>query len=65
MDAMGVREEEPADSGGDDVAGFDFPFRLGPPNTGRHRDPAPMAHGFDRRGTTAARHRRRPDNHRA
>jgi len=40
---MGVREVEPADPDG-----IDFPFALGPPNRGRHRDPAPIADGFGR-----------------
>jgi hypothetical protein len=62
---MGVREEEPADPDGEAAPGFDFPFRLGPPNRGRHRDPAPLDHGLTRRGTTAARHGRRPHNDRA
>jgi len=62
---MGVREEEPADPDGEDAAECDFPFRLGPPNRGRHRDPATTVHGLSRRGTTTARHRGRPNNDRA
>lgn len=62
---MGVREEDPADPDGEGATGSDFPFALGPPNRGRHRDPTPIVHGFGRRGTTAARHGRRPNNDRA
>jgi hypothetical protein len=58
---MGVREDEPDDEGEVEAA---FPFAPGPPNRGRHRDPAPRVHGFGRRRTTTARHNRPPNNHR-
>ncbi|BCB90695.1 hypothetical protein [Phytohabitans suffuscus] len=59
---MGVGESEPDDDGEVEAA---FPMRLGPPNKGRHREPAPKEHGLGRRGSTAARHRGRPGNGRA
>ncbi|GAA4445486.1 hypothetical protein [Phytohabitans houttuyneae] len=54
---MAVRGEQPEDDGED---GADLPSKPGPPNRGRHRDPAPRAHGLGRRRSTTARHDRRP-----
>ena len=60
---VSVWEEERAEMDGEDVEQV-FPFRLGPPNQGRHHDPAPAWHGWARRQTNVARHRRRrPGNH--
>ncbi|MDQ7906099.1 hypothetical protein RB614_16430 [Phytohabitans sp. ZYX-F-186] len=57
---MGVHEDEPDDDGEVEA----FPFRLGPPNRGRHRDPMPQAHGLGRHRTVTARHEGRGGNDR-